>query len=323
MFPNRWTQLLSLSCAVGLAGLNADAATPAIGDATNFKAFSPLPTTMEQREALVTLGRMLYFDARLSPKGQSSCNSCHALSEYGITSSGSTASKRPAYHGPAQLARSSKANDLPVEGIPQETEHNPLAKEMPPQKAVAALKAIEGYQPLFQRAFPRASDPITFEHIATALETFREGLIRPGPWDDYLRGDTSALSLEQMEGAKLFNKLGCIECHTGQYVGGLIVQRTRAGSNARKGKTGPGPQTGRFKVPSLRNVEQTAPYFQDGSASTVEDAIRVMGRSQLGIELKTPDVNLIAGWLRTLTGAIPKEYIARPTLPGEAPAQPD
>jgi cytochrome c peroxidase len=189
-------------------------------------------------------------------------------------------------------------------------------------EVVSAIKSIPGYGEEFARAFPGELAPITVAHIGLAIGTFEHGLVTPARWDRYLRGETHALNTEEKAGAKLFANLGCIVCHTGPYVGGSMFERLGARvpwpagvDRGRKQVTGAAADDMVFKVPSLRNVAMTAPYFHDGSAATLETAIRMMARHQLGVELDKEEARELEAWLGSLTGEIPRDYIALPTLP--------
>jgi cytochrome c peroxidase len=194
-----------------------------------------------------------------------------------------------------------------------------------PAEAVAALQRIAGYREDFARAFPGETQPITFSRIGLAIGAFEHGLVTPSRWDRYLRGDKSALTAEEKAGAKLFANTGCIVCHTGPYVGGSMFERLgaripwpKATDNGRKAVTGAAADNMVFKVPSLRNVAMTAPYFHDGSATTLDQAVRMMAHHQLGVDLEDDEVREIKAWLGSLTGDIPGEYIAPPVLPPTA-----
>jgi cytochrome c peroxidase len=202
---------------------------------------------------------------------------------------------------------------------------NPLEMGLSAEEAVDALRQIEGYDLLFARAFPQAARPISIDSIAAAIGAFERGLITPSRWDRYLEGDASALSALEKEGAKVFANTGCLVCHTGPYLGGSMFEKLGArqpwpdrSDLGRREVTGNPADDMVFKVPSLRNVSQTAPYFHDGSAATLRQAIRLMAVHQLGVDLLESEVVAIESWLGSLTGDIPRDYIAEPPLPGRA-----
>jgi cytochrome c peroxidase len=171
---------------------------------------------------------------------------------------------------------------------------------------------------------------VTFDNVGKALGAFERKLTTPSRWDDYLRGNQNALTGPEVEGLKVFTNVGCMVCHTGEFVGGAMYQKV--------GVVDPWPNQkdqGRFevtkqevdrmmfKVPTLRNVAKTAPYFHDGSVATLDAAVRTMGRHQLGLKLSDREVASIVAWLGSLTGKLPEDYIEEPALPpssGTTPA---
>jgi len=176
----------------------------------------------------------------------------------------------------------------------------------------------------FRTAFPDASEPVTLDNTGQAIGAFERGLVTPSRWDDYLRGDTNALTNAEKGGLKTFLDSGCMVCHTGRYLGGSMFERVGAvepwpnqKDQGRSVVTGRSEDAMMFKVPTLRNIAKTAPYFHDGSAATLDEAVKRMGRHQLGIELSPAEVNSIATWLESLTGEIPVDYIAPRLLVSE------
>jgi cytochrome c peroxidase len=281
--------------------------------------------------ALVDLGRMLYYEPRLSSSGTVSCNSCHLLDKYGTTDTavstgvGGQRGKRNApstFHAAGHFTQFWDGRAATIEDQAKGPIVNMAEMGMKPAQAVAALAAIDGYRVAFAKAFPGEASPITFDNIALAIGGFERGLITPSRWDRYLGGDTTALTTEEKEGAKLFANVGCLVCHTGPYVGGSMFEKLGArnpwptqGDRGRRGVTGNDADDMIFKVPSLRNVAQTGPYFHDGSAKTLGEAVLMMGHHQLGVELTPDEVRDLKAWLGSLTGEIPKDYIAKPVLP--------
>jgi cytochrome c peroxidase len=294
--------------------------------------FAPLETSPKSvRRELTDLGRKLYYDPRLSKTGTVSCNTCHPLDQYGTTQtqvSTGILGRQGARNAPSTYnaaghfvqfwdGRSESVEKQALMPIENKDEMGMTAAE-----AVAAIKGIAGYREEFARAFPNESQPISAERIGIAIGAFEHGLVTPARWDRYLRGDTSALNAEEKAGAKLFANLGCIVCHTGPYVGGSMFEHVGARipwpesvDRGRKQVTGTASDDMVFKVPSLRNVAKTAPYFHDGSARTLNQAVRMMARHQLGVELEADEARELEAWLGSLTGEIPHEYIAPPVLP--------
>jgi cytochrome c peroxidase len=291
------------------------------------------PDLTPRSAALIDLGRLLYYEPRLSRTGQISCNSCHLLDRYGTKGSpastgvdGQTGTRNApsTFHASGQFVQFWDGRAATIE----DQVKVPLvaAKEMgmQPAQAVAVLTGIDGYGTAFAAAFPGDPAPITFDHIAKAIGAFERGLTTPSRWDRYLAADRAALTSVEKEGAKAFANIGCLVCHTGPYIGGSMFEKVGARTpwpdqkdRGRRNVTGDPADDMLFKVPSLRNVAETAPYFHDGSAATLDQAVRWMGQYQLGVELGADEVTQLVAWLGSLTGDLPKEYIAKPVLPSE------
>ena len=292
------------------------------------------PDGTPRSTALIDLGRMLYYEPRLSRSGEVSCDSCHLLERYGTTSTkvstgvGGQQGTRNApstYHAAGHFAQFWDGRAATIEEQVKGPIEDPREMGMTRADAVAALAGIEGYRVAFRAAFPRDAAPITFDHIAGAIAAFERGLTTPSRWDRFLAGDSTALTAIEQEGATTFANVGCIVCHTGSYVGGSMFEKVGAripwpeqNDRGRRNVTGNLADDMVFKVPSLRNVARTAPYFHDGSAATLEQAVEAMAHHQLGIELGAGEVRAIVAWLDTLTGDIPTDYIKKPLLPPAA-----
>ena len=193
--------------------------------------------------------------------------------------------------------------------------------------AMAKLKAIAGYAPVFARAFPREDDPITPANWGKAIGAYVRTLVTPAPFDAFLRGDDGALTTAAQNGLGTFMKVGCATCHNGVGVGGSMYQkfgvtedywRTSGSTAVDKGRfdvTQDPVDLYVFKVASLRNVAMTPPYFHDGSVATLPEAVRIMGRVQLGRALTDGEVTDIVAFLESLTGPLPAGFITAPILP--------
>jgi cytochrome c peroxidase len=294
--------------------------------------FAPIPRAPSGPDTpLVHLGRMLYFEPLLSRTGKVSCNSCHPLDRYGTTNTRFSAGvdgkpgrrNAPTVYntvGHMSLFWDGRAPTLADQAIGPLT--NPTEMGMKAAGIVRALQDIPGYQPLFQRAFPHESQPISIGNVAAALAEFERGLMTPSRWDRYLEGDKRAITDSEKEGVKLFANLGCMVCHTGAYVGGTMFEKLgvfvpwpNQSDHGRREVTNNPADDMVFKVPSLRNVARTAPYFHDGSAASLDTAVRMMAHHQLGVDLTEEEARSIVAWLGSLTGEIPSEYIAAPVLP--------
>jgi len=294
--------------------------------------FAPIPQPSNRPDsALVTLGRMLYFEPLISRTGKISCNTCHPLDKYGTTAARFSTGingqigrrNAPSVYntsGHVALFWDGRAANLTQQAMAPLT--SPTEMGMEPTALMKTLGAIPEYRELFQRAFPNETQPIQLLNVATAIAEFERGLNTPAPWDRYLRGDIDALSAQQKEGAKLFANLGCMVCHTGAYVGGTMFEKVGVFvpwpnqlDHGRREITHEPSDDMVFKVPSLRNVAQTAPYFHDGSAASLDTAVRMMATHQLGVDLTEAEAKLIVAWLGSLTGEIPRRYTASPQLP--------
>ncbi|RME24143.1 MAG: cytochrome-c peroxidase [Deltaproteobacteria bacterium] len=305
--------------------------------------FQPLPAEPvagdnDLSPARVDLGRMLYFDARLSKNQDISCNSCHQLDRFGVdgepTSPGhkgqrGSRNSPTVYNASLQIAQFWDGRAADVEEQAGGPILNPVEMAMPSAEAVTALlKSIPGYGPMFARAFPGVDDPVSYENAAVAIGAFERGLLTPGPLDRFLEGDLLALTPEQQEGMRTFMEVGCTTCHTGATVGGQMFQKLGLVKPYETADLGRYEVTHQeadryvFKVPSLRNVAETGPWFHDGSVGTLDEAITRMARHQLGKELTPEQVASIATFLGALTGTVDSQYTARPELPASGPDTP-
>jgi cytochrome c peroxidase len=286
--------------------------------------------------AQVELGRALYYETRLSKTGTLSCNSCHLLDKYGVdgqvTSAGHKGDRGgrnspTVYNAAGYFAQFWDGRAINVEEQAKGPILNPLEMGMKDAAQVErVLRGIPGYVSAFARAFPAEKEPLTYTNVGLAIGAFERGLVTPSRWDAYLSGNKNALTKEEIEGLRVFTNVGCMVCHTGEFLGGSMFEKV--------GTVEPWPNQkdlGRFavtadardrmvfKVPTLRNIEQTAPYFHDGSVAKLDDAVRMMGRHQLGLEMSDEEVHSIETWLKSLTGALPTEYIKPPpVMPGKS-----
>jgi cytochrome c peroxidase len=203
---------------------------------------------------------------------------------------------------------------------------NPAEMGMPDTGAVLEhLRTSAKYRAAFAAAFPGESNPVTYDNMGRAIGAFERGLVTPSRWDAFLKGDTAALTVQEKRGAKTFVAAGCTTCHAGAYVGGQVFQKAglmhpwpfTADSGRIAATKAPGDRFV-FKVPVLRNIEKTGPYFSDGSVASLDSAIVLMSYYQLGVAPTESQVQDIRAWLRTLTGEIPLKYVAEPQLPAKA-----
>ncbi|MES9849097.1 MAG: cytochrome-c peroxidase, partial [Candidatus Thiodiazotropha sp.] len=269
----------------------------------------------------VELGKKLYFDPRLSKSGFISCNSCHNLSMGGTdnlkTSIGHNWQQGP-INAPTVLNSSlnvaqfwdGRAADLKAQaGGPIA---NPGEMAFTHTLAIDVLTSIPEYVMEFKQAF--GSDKITIDEVTQAIAEFEKTLVTPNSrFDQWLLGDKQVLSQDERAGYKLFKESGCVSCHNGEAVGGNsfqkmgVVEPYKAKSPAEglSAVTGKDADRFKFKVPTLRNVEMTYPYFHDGEAETLTEAVDVMGRLQLGKKFSDNENAQIVAFLKTLTGDQP------------------
>lgn len=302
--------------------------------------FSPVPASAPVLEgnpsspAKVELGKLLFFEPRLSASWLISCNTCHNVGMGGVdlmeTSIGHGWQKGPR-NAPTVLNAvfniaqfwDGRAEDLAEQA--QGPVQAGVEMNNSPDRVVRTLNSMPEYVESFQDAFPGESDPVTFDNMALAIEAFEATLLTPNsPFDHFLRGDADALSAEEREGLEVFMSKGCTTCHGGVNIGGMgyfpfgLVE-------APSSEVRPVEDRGRFAVtnteaddyvfksPSLRNINLTAPYFHSGKVWDLTEAVHIMGTAQLGADLTDDEVGSIVAFLLTLTGEQP--HIHYPILP--------
>lgn len=304
----------------------------------------PIPADNPQTESKILLGKTLYFDPRLSSTGTISCNSCHNLMAGGddnrphsVGVEGKQGSRSaPSVWNSAFLSVQfwdGRANSLEEQAKGPVT--NPVEMGMPNWEAVIKrLEAIPGYETLFKAAF-EDKQPLTADNTAKAIAAYERTLITPNsPYDRYVKGDKMALTEQQVKGMNTFAERGCTGCHAGPNFSGPSLSMgegffmkfpTFAGSpyetqyNLTKDKgrysvTQKEADKNLWRVPTLRNIALTAPYFHNGAVVTLEEAVRVMAKTQLNQELKAEQVQDIVAFLQALTGDFPEQSL--PRLPG-------
>lgn len=300
-------------------------------------AFKDNPTS----PAKVELGQMLYFDPRLSQSHNISCNTCHQIGlggGDGLPTSIGHKWQKGGRNAPTVLNAvfntaqfwDGRAADLKEQaGGPIQ---NPIEMAITHTHAIEMLKGIPGYKDEFQAAFPGEKDPVTINNVEKAIAVFEATLLTPNsPFDKYLRGDANALSGEQKGGLKLFIDKGCSSCHNGVNIGGNmyapfgVVERPGADillpdDKGRFLVTKTPSDEYVFKVPTLRNIELTYPYFHSGKVWDLKQAVGVMGTAQLGAQLSDAEVARITAFLHSLTGEQPKViYPVLPPSTGQTP----
>jgi len=305
--------------------------------------FGALPVEASNPENAITpakveLGRILYYDPRLSKNHDVSCNTCHLLDRHGVDGRPTSSGHREqlggrnaptVYNAALHIAQFWDGRAADVEEQAKGPVLNPIEMAMPSEAAaVAVLKSIPGYAPLFAAAFPDDQDPISYDTMARAIGAFERKLLTPSPLDAFIAGDDSALNDEQLAGLEAFVSAGCIACHQGPAIGGGLYQKFGVikpyptEDPGRAGITGNEADRQVFKVPSLRNVAKTGPYLHDGSIQELSEMIRIMAEYQLGIPVDDAQVSAISAFLGSLTGEPDAELIAMPELPPSGPDTP-
>ncbi len=299
----------------------------------------PAPTDNPTTPAKVRLGKMLFFDPRLSKSDTISCNSCHNLATGGVdnlpTSMGHLAQFGPrnaptVLNAGLQTAQFWDGRAATLEDQAKGPILNPVEMAMPDVPMVLSrLSTIPGYVDLFKQAFPGENDPVNYDNVAKAIAAFERTLLTPSRFDQFLRGKSAALSPEEKQGLSLVMQKGCVACHNGVGAGGGMYQKfglqgryEYSDDKGRYNVTKKQEDMYFFKVPMWRNVTRTAPYFHDGSVWDLKEAIRIMGRLQLGTELSDKEVDLITAFMQSLEGQIPEEALKLPELPASTTATP-
>jgi cytochrome c peroxidase len=309
--------------------------------------FAPLPTDAATPDRPITpervaLGRVLFHETRLSSDGKGSCASCHQPSLYGTDalpgSAGINGRVLPrnaptVFNTALQFVQHYGGNRVDVEEQAVKALLSPLAYGNKDYAAAEARLRALGYGPMFAAAFPGQAEPVTAQNWGLAIGAFERTLITPAPFDRYLAGDADALDAQQKRGLDKFIARGCAGCHGGVTVGGQMYQKfgltqdywlvtgsteqelLKGRDKGRFHDTKDEADAFYFKVPQLRNVAATPPYFHDGSVAQLDDAVRVMAKLQLGLDLPDADVADIVAFLGSLTGEVPKHFADVPSLP--------
>ena len=329
--------VLSLVLAIGVFRSAGDETAGATADQKLWQRatllFKPLPAVAANPDNPVTaakieLGKMLYFDTKLSQAGNVSCNSCHSLATFGVdrlpTSPGD-AGEHGARNSPTVFNAAlhgaqfwdGRAEDVEAQaGMPI---LNPVEMAIPSQEfLVDRLAQYPDYERRFAEAFPGEEPALTYRNIQRALGAFERTLLTPSRFDRYLEGDREALSDLEKQGMTTFMGYGCSSCHNGVNVGGHTFRKFGLSGQYWHHTKSPKIDQGRFeitgdqadkyvfRVGSLRNVAETYPYFHDGSVATLDEAVRVMVELQIGVEINDQDLKSVVAFLESLTGEIPE-----------------
>ncbi len=303
------------------------------------KFITPLPpSSFAHDDPKVVLGKMLYFDTRLSKSNVLSCNSCHNLATYGVDNNPTSMGHGWVFgnrNSPTVLNAFLHETQF-WDGRARNVEHqagmpilNPIEMGMHDEDmALDRIASVAGYLDFFKAAFPNDENPKTYENIANAIGAFERTLVTPSRFDEFLEGNGSALNEQEKRGLKTFLNIGCTTCHTGPALGGNLMQKfglvngpywdytnSKVKDLGRYEVTKDEADKAVFKVPSLRNIANTYPYFHDGSVWDLGKAVEIMAITQLGKELSKEERDDIVAFLGSLTGTIPVEALTLPVLP--------
>jgi len=304
--------------------------------------FEPLPKVMASADnplsdVKVQLGKMLYYEPRLSKSGVISCNSCHNIATYGVDNMPTSIGHKWAIgdvNSPTTMnaaATVAQFWDGRAEDVEEQAKGpvlNPAEMGIPHEQfAVDRIASIPEYKELFKQAFAGQENPLTYDNMANAIGAFERTLVTPGRFDKFLEGDTTALTQVEKEGLNAFIERGCTSCHFGATVGGgqfdkfgiyKPYQELTGSTKLDEGRfevTKNEADRFTFKVPVLRNVSRTYPYFHDGTVWSLKDATKIMGEAQLDEEIPEPELKALVAFLNSLTGEIPKDALQLPVLP--------
>ena len=311
--------------------------------------FKPLPSAEEMQklrpftEEQVKLGHQLWYEPRLSKGNTVSCNSCHNLATAGVDNLPTSQGHKGQFGGrnsPTALNAALLGMQF-WDGRAADVEEqaggplvNPVEMANDSQEAAAAkIAKIPEYQELFKTAFPE-DGAVSFKNITTALGAFERTLLTPTKWDDYLKGNVNALNEQERKGVRAFMDSGCIACHSGVNLGGTTFQKFGLVQGPYwKFIEDPKQDKGRadvtkkaedeffFRVPGLRNVAKTYPYFHNGSVWELDKAVTIMGKAQLGKDLTPEETENIVAFLKTLSGSVSESARTVPELPLSAPME--
>lgn len=295
--------------------------------ATTF--FQPISSLdLEEPDAeKVLLGKHLFFDTRLSGEGNISCNSCHNLNTYGVDNERFSPGDAPGtvggrnsptvFHASLHKMQFWDGRAADVEEQAGGPILNPLEHNIKDEKQlVDRLKEVELYQEMFAKVYG-TENPISFDNLTNAIGAFERTLVPESRFDKYLEGDLSALNPQEKKGLKTFIDSGCITCHSGPALGGQMLQKFGLFHDYWKHTDSEDVDLGLFdiseresekyffKVPGLRNIVHTAPYFHDGSVKDLDAAVKIMGKLQRNVDLSETEVNDIVAFFGSLSSDIP------------------
>lgn len=322
---------------VGLFALIVESENSVHASDTSFEAararFSPLPETLAGPEhsmapALVNLGRKLFFDKRLSVDGTVSCETCHLPGLHatdgrnravGVENRLNLRNAPTLLNAALQFRAHWDGSRENVEDQAKQSLIGPTSFGNPDYPSVIAKLKTLGYEKDFQMAFPGTADPIQPDHWGQAIGAYERTLVSPSPFDAYLKGSMGALTDTAKRGLRLFIEVGCANCHDGTLLGGMRYAKfglfeevpNTTGDEGRARVTQLASDQRIFKIPQLRNVAMTPPYFHDGAVEELNDAIRIMGKVQLNRELTPSEIQDLRAFLESLSGPVPSHFSSK------------
>lgn len=284
------------------------------------------------KAAQVKLGRMLFHDPRLSRSGIISCNTCHNLARYGTDNLPTSLGhgfvpgprNSPSVFNAALHTRQfwdGRARDVEEQALGPIL--NPKEMAMPASdQVIERIVSIPEYVALFRQAFPGQKDPVNYRNVGVAIGAFERMLLTPSRFDRYLAGDRKALTAREKRGLKVFLDTGCVSCHAGPAIGGMVFQKfVKPGEDPERADVGRYAVTKDpkdryvFKAYSLRNVARTYPYLHDGSVWDLAEVVRIMAEVQHNKTLSRSEIADIVAFLNSLTGDVPAVARELPILP--------
>ena len=320
-------RIIRLTLVFGIAAIALGSVKTARGEGHNIaelrSQFQPLPDRVDAPDnpttpEKVALGKKLFMDTILSSGRDISCNSCHGLSTFGVDQQATSPGHKgvrgernspTVYNAALHFAQfwDGRAKDLEAQALGPVM--NPVEMAMPSEAIVVErIAADKEYPTLFKAAFPGDPAPLSFANVGRAIAAFERTLLTPSRFDAFLKGDDHALTPTELSGLESFRNAGCVACHNGPALGGQMYQKLGIV------KPFPTKDLGRFvvteneadrfvfKVPSLRNIGMTGPYFHDGSVGSLEKAVERMGEHQLGKTFTKAETENLVAFLRSLTG---------------------
>jgi len=308
---------------------------------------APVPADNPQSEAKIELGKALFFDPRLSKTGSISCNSCHNVmsggddnrpNSVGVKDQRGGRGAPTVWNAALQSVQFWDGRAPSLEEQAKGPVTNPIEMGMADWDAVVkVLEAIPGYKPLFEKAFGDKS-PITADNAVKAIAAYERTLLTPNsPFDKYVKGNKKALTAAQIKGMETFEKTGCTTCHSGVNFSGpkmpmgtgffmkfptfadndYVTKYKFAEDLGKYTVTKKDGDKNMWRIPTLRNIALTAPYFHNGVVTTLDEAVKVMAKVQLNKDLSDEEVTNIVAFLNTLTGELPKQTMPHlPATPG-------